>query len=66
MTSNIEQLKSGDFNQPMVIFPLKQYEELMDYIDDVEDRLSIAVREEEPVISKQEMDKLFSEKFGEK
>jgi hypothetical protein len=64
MTLNIEHLKSGSLNEPMVVFPLKQYENLMDYIEDIEDRLTVIDRMNEEVISKQDFDKRFEAKFG--
>lgn len=66
MTLNVEHLKPGNLNEPMVIFPLKQYEDLMVYIEDIEDRLAVIDRMNEEVISKQDFDKRFEEKFGNK
>lgn len=66
MTLNVENLKAGECNEPMVIFPLRQYEDLMSYIEDIEDRLAIIDRKNEPDISKQAFDKLFEQKFGSK
>ena len=50
----------------MVIFPLKQYESLMDYVEDVEDRLAVAERINEYELTQQEVDELFIKKFGNK
>ena len=50
----------------MVIFPLKQYESLMEYVEDMEDRLSVITRFDEPTLSQQEMENLFVKKFGSK
>jgi hypothetical protein len=50
----------------MVVFPLKQYENLMDHIEEIEDRLAILERETEPTITQQEVEMRFREKFGEK
>jgi len=66
MTLNVENLKAGDFKEPMVIFPLKQYEDLMSYIEDMEDRLAITDRMNDQEISNQDFDKLFVQKFGNK
>lgn len=63
MTLNIENLKSLNINEPMVIFPLKQYRELIDYIEEIEDRLTIKERLDEGEISAQDFDKLFEDKF---
>ncbi len=43
----------------MVVFPLKQYESLMEYIEEIEDRLTIIEREHEPTISQEDVDELF-------
>lgn len=64
MTLNIENLNSLNINEPMVIFPLKQYQELIDYIEEIEDRLTIKERLDEPEVSAQDFDKLFEDKFG--
>jgi len=50
----------------MVIFPLKQYEALMEYIEDMEDRLDIIERAGEPTLTQQEVDELFKMKYGDK
>jgi len=54
------------FKEPMVVFPLKQYESLMEYIEEIEDRLAIVDRKQEPLVSQHELDALFREKFGSK
>jgi len=58
--------KVEELKQPMVIFPLKQYEALMEYIEDMEDRLVIIERAGEPTLTQEEVDKLFKLKFGNK
>jgi hypothetical protein len=47
----------------MVIFPLKQYENLLEYVEDLEDRLAINDRMNEPVVSQEEVNMLFKKKF---
>jgi len=47
----------------MVIFPLKQYENLLEYVEDLEDRLAINDRMNEPVVSQEEVNVLFKKKF---
>lgn len=64
MTFDIEKIKSGNFEEPIVIFPLKQYKKLVDYIEEIEDRLAINERKNEPEISKNDFDKMFEVKFG--
>jgi hypothetical protein len=58
--------KEQGFKEPMVIFPLKQYETLMEYLEDIEDRLSVMERLNEPVISQEEVEENFKKKFGDK
>jgi hypothetical protein len=64
MSVSEKKLKDQVFNEPMVVFPLKQYENLMEYIEDIEDRLAIYERKPEPTISQEELDISFREKFG--
>ena len=59
-------LDEREFKEPMVIFPLKQYESLMEHIEDIEDRLAIYTRASEPIISQQEVEEMFVKKFGHK
>lgn len=62
----VKHLKEKNFKEPMVIFPLKQYEALMEYLEDIEDRLSVIERVNEPTVSQEEVEKSFSKKFGNK
>jgi hypothetical protein len=66
MTLPAKHIKGQEFKEPMVIFPLKQYETLMEYLEDIEDRLSVMERLNEPVISQDEVEENFSKKFGSK
>ena len=66
MPSNAKLSVKSDFKEPMVIFPLKQYESLMEYVEDVEDRLAVAERINEYELTQQEVDELFIKKFGNK
>jgi len=50
----------------MVIFPLKQYEALIEYLEDIEDRLSIQERLNEPTLSQEKVEEYFTKKFGDK
>ena len=59
-------IKTQEFKEPMVIFPLKQYETLMEYLEDIEDRLSVMERLNEPVISQDKVEESFARKFGAK
>lgn len=53
-------------NEPMVIFPLKEYEDLMEYMEEMEDRLSIMDRKKDVVLTQEEVEKDFEKKFGNK
>jgi len=64
MTSTVKQLNEAGFKEPMVIFPLKQYESLMEYLEDIEDRLSVITRANEPTVSQQEVEEMYVKKFG--
>ena len=43
-----------------------QYDTLMEYLEDIEDRLSVIERINEPTISQKEVDENFKKKFGNK
>lgn len=64
MSPTVKHLDKAGFKKPMVIFPLKQYESLMQYLEDIEDRLAVITRKNEPNVSQQEVEELFVKKFG--
>ena len=64
MVLTVKRLKDQEFKEPMVVFPLKQYETLLDYIEEIEDRLSVMERLNEPTISQEEVEANFKKKFG--
>ena len=66
MTLTVKHLNETGFKEPMVIFPLKQYESLIEYLEDIEDRLAVITRTNEPNISQQEVEEMFIKKFGSK
>ena len=66
MGLTVKHLKDQGFKEPMVIFSLKQYESLMEYLEDIEDRLSVMERLNEPTISQEEVEVDFKKKFGNK
>ena len=66
MDSRIKNIKETGFREPMVIFPLKQYEALMEYLEDIEDRLSVKERLNEPTLSQEKVEEYFTKKFGKK
>ena len=60
MTLTVKHINEKGFKEPMVIFPLKQYETLMEYLEDIEDRLSVMERLNESVISQEEVEENFT------
>jgi hypothetical protein len=62
----VKHIKAKILKEPLVILPLKQYENLMGYLEDLEDRLAILERSKEPTISQEEVERNFSKKFGRK
>jgi hypothetical protein len=66
MVLTVKRLKDQEFKEPMVVFPLKQYEILLDYIEEIEDRLSVMERLNEPTVSREEVEENFKKKFGTK
>jgi tetrahydromethanopterin S-methyltransferase subunit F len=63
MPTTVKHLIEAGYKEPMVIFPLKQYVSLMEYIEDIEDRLAVITRSNEPNVSQQEVEELFKKKF---
>lgn len=47
--------------EPMVIFPLRQYETLMEHLEEVEDRLALMERANEPTISQEEVEEMWAD-----
>lgn len=47
MTLTINHLRESNFKEPMVFFPLRQYEALVEYLEDMEDRLAVKERASE-------------------
>lgn len=63
MNLDVTFIKDKSLNEPMVLFPLRQYEKLMEYLEDIEDRLAIIERADEPDIPSEEVEKKFKKKF---
>ncbi len=59
-------LNEKEFKEPMAILPLRQYESLMDHIEDIEDRLAVYTRANESIVLQLEVDEMFVKKFGRK
>lgn len=66
MATKDKKLSETDYREPMVIFPLKQYEALMERLEDAEDRLAVLSRADEPELSLKEVEALYSRKKSEK
>ncbi|MBL4585834.1 MAG: hypothetical protein JKX84_02060 [Flavobacteriales bacterium] len=49
---------------PLVILDLKQYQTLLDDLEDMQDRIAILERTDEPEVSQIEVEKAFAKKFG--
>ena len=57
MTINVKHIKESKINEPMVMFPLRQYDELMEYLEDMEDRLAVKERADDKNIPWSEVKK---------
>ncbi|MBI4649638.1 MAG: hypothetical protein HY738_24310 [Bacteroidia bacterium] len=64
MNLDITFIKNKNLKEPMVLFPLKQYLELMQYLEDIEDRISVKESENEPVFDFKKLLKKLDEKKG--
>jgi len=51
---------------PVVLLPLKQYETMLAYIEDLEDKIAIRSRKDEENIPWGDTEKKFTKKFGAK
>jgi hypothetical protein len=51
---------------PFVVLPLKQYQSLLDYIEELEDRAAISSRKSEEDVPWTVAEKKFNKKFGAK
>ena len=51
---------------PLVVLPLKQYELLLEYIEDLEDKAALLTRKSEEDIPWSAFEKKFKKKFGAK
>ena len=63
MTLSVKYLKAANFKEPMVVLSLRQYEALMDYLEEMEDLNDLKHRMREENISQKEVDKKFRKKF---
>ena len=63
MTLSVKYLKAANFREPMVVLSLRQYEALMDYLEEMEDINDIRHRAGEENVSQKEVEKKFGKKF---
>jgi len=61
MSTQTIELKSND---PFVVLPLKQYESMLEYIEELEDRAAIHARKDEEEVPWEDVMKKFTKKFG--
>ncbi|MBI4649650.1 MAG: hypothetical protein HY738_24375 [Bacteroidia bacterium] len=64
MNLNATLIKGKNLKEPMVLFPLSQYQKLMEYIEDIEDRMSVKQCENEPVFDFKQLLKKLDKKKG--
>jgi len=63
MTLSVKYLKEASFKEPMVMLPLRQYEALMDFLEEAEDLFDIRERAKEENVSWATVEKKFKKKF---
>lgn len=51
---------------PMVVLPLKEYELLIEYIEELEDKAALLLRQDEKNVAWEEVEKKFNKRFGSK
>ena len=64
MNLNTTLIKDKNLKEPMVLFPLSQYQKLMEYLEDVEDRASVKECENEPVFDFKQLVRKLDKKKG--
>ena len=60
----VKLMKEAKFREPMAILPLRKYNDLIEYLEDLEDQLAVIERSKEPEIPVEEVEKKFKKKFG--
>lgn len=59
--SSIKAIKT---KEPVVVLNVREYEALIEYLEDLEDRVAVKERSGEADIPQQEVEKRFRKKFG--
>jgi len=66
MTLLVKHIKEAKYKEPMVVLPLRQYETLIEYVEDMEDRIAIRERANDENISWEEVKKEIKKKLAKK
>jgi hypothetical protein len=66
MTISVKQIKQARFKETMVMMPLRQYEALMEYLEDLEDAFAVKERANEENIPWEEVKKEIRKKTAKK
>ncbi|MDZ4847251.1 MAG: hypothetical protein SH857_17095 [Chitinophagales bacterium] len=59
-------IKAIKVKEPVVVLNLREYEKLIEYVEDLEDRVSVRERANEPNVPYEKVEKRFKRKFGKK
>jgi hypothetical protein len=62
MTLTVKLLRKTKYQEAMALLPMKQYEALLEHLEDMEDRLSVRERENDKMIPWEEVKKEISKK----
>ena len=66
MPSRPTSIKAIKVKEPVVVLNLREYEKLIEYLEDLEDRVSVRERANEPNVPYEKVEKRFRRKFGRK
>lgn len=64
MTLTVKKIREAHFKETMVMMPLRQYDALLEYLNDMEDRMAIAERANEPEVPWAEVKKKLKKKLN--
>jgi len=63
MTLTVKLLRKTKYQEAMALLPMKQYEALLEYLEDMEDRLAVKEREGEEMIPWEKVKKEISSRY---
>ncbi len=66
MTPSVKYLKEAKFKEPMVVIPLRQYEALIEHMEDLEDSFAVRERADEKNIPWAQVKKDIKKKLSKK